>query len=247
MKYVCLMTENIKNGEMKFVVVTGGARRIGLAMATRCLRMNFGVIIPHRNNLREIESAIEVGHIDKTKIIFVECDLLKNVSPLLSIIETYPVEGLINSAAIFEEGFADDSINLARQTGLNAFVPIELISALSENPSAKWAVNISDALIDNTSARFANYRLSKRLIEDVTISLAALYKGELRINCIAPGPVIPSSSDMDFFDRMRNLCPDKKLPTTDDVCYTLENLIRDQDITGEVVTVDCGISATLRH
>lgn len=89
---------------------------------------------------------------------------------------------------------------------------------------------------------------SKGAIEGLTRSLAAEYAGKIRVNCIAPSLTnTPLASGIlrneDAIQRSNDRHPSKRINNPKDVASTAFFLLQDNNITGQIINVDGGMSS----
>ena len=231
------------NGERPLVLITGGVRRLGFLLSTYCLRSGFDLLLPTRCfNGSDMDEWLQLNPTASHRVHIFHCDFSHNFSPLENCFKTTPVTGLISAAALFAPDNPADISLPERLRYINTAIPLALTHLLAENSTGTWAVHISDALIRKGNSCFEGYRESKRELEGSCGELAELYRGKLRINCIAPGPVISRGpEDSLFFSRMRDLSPLKRLPEPEEVCTALGTCIQNTSLTGTVLCVDAGL------
>ncbi len=84
-------------------------------------------------------------------------------------------------------------------------------------------------------------RLGKRTLHDLTRMCAIEYAPDLRVNAVAPGPVLPPpGKGPDAIDHLAKLVPLQRLGDPDEVAEAVRFLIRARYTTGQVLFVDGG-------
>ena len=86
-----------------------------------------------------------------------------------------------------------------------------------------------------------SYTLSKSALYTLTKTMAMRLAPSIKVNGIAPGPIIKSKrqSDKHFNQQIKSTLL-KKAVLVKDLCNTVEYLINNDSITGQVVAVDSG-------
>ena len=86
-----------------------------------------------------------------------------------------------------------------------------------------------------------SYTLSKSALYTLTKTMAIRLAPNIKVNGIAPGPTIKSKrqSDKHFNQQIKSTLL-KKAVLVKDLCNTVEYLINNDSITGQVVAVDSG-------
>ena len=86
-----------------------------------------------------------------------------------------------------------------------------------------------------------SYTISKSGLQTLTKTMAMRLGPNIKVNAIAPGPTIKSKrqTDRHFRNQVKSTLL-KKSVRLEDICDTVEFLINNNSITGQVVTVDSG-------
>lgn len=225
------------------VLITGGVRRLGFQFSLCCLDMGYDLLLPTRQFAGSpMQEWLSAKPSMTERVTIIACDISTDLTAIEKLFETLEISGLICAAALFiPDNPADPSLE-QQVRHFNTDIPVQLTHLLAHNPAGCWAVHISDALIREGSTLFESYRASKRALETAVPALAEQYRGKMRVNAIAPGPMLMRGpEDQVFFDRMQDLSPQKRLPDAQEACASLRDLIRDGQRTGEIVCVDAGL------
>ena len=210
---------------MKSVLVTGGTVRLGKAIAERLRAEGWRVLT---SSHRADAGADLVADLAEPR------SAAKLYAAALQILGGTPPDALVNNAALFTgDAAAIAAVNLespkkltmlmaGRETGVGAVVNILDAGVLSCNRLQSTAVDC--------------YRKSKRALLDFTRSAAATFAATLRVNGVAPGPVLAPTevhvkADAMLLDRR---------PTADDVAAAVSYLLGAASVTGTVIPVDAG-------
>ncbi len=230
----------------KRLLITGGARRIGAAVAQKAAEAGCTVLLGYCNSASEADELLaklpDGGH---RKI---QADLSTSDGVKKLIDEAGNFELLVNSAAIFHK--PDSPEDLAAEKlyhQINFLAPKALLEYLfSQNIPNCAAVNITDtfALMSGKGA----YWQSKRDLTELTISLAEKWaENNCRINAVAPGAVLPPPwAPESRMEKILSQVPLRRAVTVEDIARTVMFLLESDSITGTIIPVDCGISAKLR-
>ena len=90
-----------------------------------------------------------------------------------------------------------------------------------------------------------SYTLSKSALYTLTKTMAMRLSPNIKVNGIAPGPTIKSKrQSAKHFDKQAKSTLLKKPVATQDICDTVEFLIDNNSITGQIVAVDSGQNLT---
>jgi NAD(P)-dependent dehydrogenase (short-subunit alcohol dehydrogenase family) len=187
-------------------LITGGARRIGRAIALALAAAGYAIVLHVRHSdehadalMREIEERGGRAHI-------VEGDLadpaaVDRIVPAAAAFGSLTL--LVNNAAGFgEDAFgALDRARFEHTLAVNLGAPVFLAQAFAaQAPDSSAIVNILDQRVLKPTPRFFSYALSKAALHAATVTMAQALAPRLRVNAVAPGPTLPSprQSEADF-------------------------------------------------
>jgi len=102
-------------------------------------------------------------------------------------------------------------------------------------------INIIDQRIFNLTPYFMSYTISKSGLQTLTKTMASRLGPNIKVNAIAPGPTIKSKrqTDRHFRNQVRSTLL-KKSVRSEDICDTVEFLVNNNSITGQIIAVDSG-------
>jgi pteridine reductase len=104
-------------------------------------------------------------------------------------------------------------------------------------------VNITEAGVGKVWTGFPAYLVSKAGLEALTRIQAKTYAPNIRVNAIAPGPVLPSTEiSADEWEKLLNRLPLKHPASLEEISMALEFLIQNESVTGQTIVVDSGYS-----
>jgi enoyl-[acyl-carrier-protein] reductase (NADH) len=90
-----------------------------------------------------------------------------------------------------------------------------------------------------------SYTLSKCALYTLTKTMAMRLSPNIKVNAVAPGPTIKSKrQSIKHFNEQAKSTLLKKPVGLNDICDTVEFLINNNSITGEVIAVDSGQNLT---
>jgi 3-oxoacyl-[acyl-carrier protein] reductase len=241
---------------MRNVLVSGGTRGLGLAVARRLAKDGFAVYAIGRKESPALEAAI--AREPAGRLNFVPFDLL-NVDAIPGLIrelkaEHGPFYGLVNNAALGTAGLLSNMHNsqIERLVKLNTLSPIILTKYVTRAMMAAGEgriVNISSIAGFTGYSGLSVYGATKASLLGFTRSLAR-EAGPLGItvNAVAPGFMetgMTGGMDQDQRDKIANRAALKRLVDVEDVANAVSFLMSDsaRNITGTVVTVDAGNTA----
>ena len=237
--------------EARKIIVTGGATRIGAAIAEKLSGPNIEIIIhfnKSKSNAEKIKKRLEKFG---TKVYLARGDLSKE-SDILRIIKFSKLkmkffDCLINNASLFEN---DKLINFTSKSwenhiNTNLRAPALLSKEFSKNVRGKNnnIINIIDQRIFKLTPYFLSYTLSKTGLYTLTKTSAMSLSPNIRVNGIAPGPTIRNKRQSEkHFKNQYLATPLKKRVNVKEVCNAVDFFIKNSSITGQVLAIDSGQS-----
>lgn len=223
------------------MLVTGGAKRLGAAIARAVAAAGHEVVIHYGTSRDEAEAlAAELGGVA------VDGDLtdLERLPALFAeACAAGPVDGLVNSASLFEfdAPAAIDTALAARLYSVNALAPALLAAALAAQGRAGAVVNLLDQKLANPNPDFFSYTLSKTALEGATVLMAQAFAPRVRVNAVAPGLTLPSGDQTEAEFRAvasQNLL--RHPVGAERVAEAVVYLLGAESVTGQTLFVDAG-------
>jgi NAD(P)-dependent dehydrogenase (short-subunit alcohol dehydrogenase family) len=234
--------------EIKNVLVTGAAKRLGRAIALHLAGAGWNVAIHYHGSAAEAESAAAEARALGVKAATFKADLSREADTAQLVGraagEIGPLTALINSASLFEN---DDWRSASRaswdahmETNLRA--PFLLSQTFARQVRGKGAiVNIIDQRVLKPTPQFLSYSLSKAGLYWLTTTLAQALGPNIRVNAVGPGPTIRNArqSEADFA-RQRDATVLKHGAEPEDVARAVRYLLEADAVTGQMLAVDGG-------
>lgn len=244
---------------MRKVVVTGGSRGLGLAIARRLAACGYCVIVVARNESDPLASAMrELKNDGAGEIRFVRFDLA-DVEGIPALVKSMrqqfgAIYGLVNNAGLGTEGLLATMHNsqIEALVRLNTLSPIILTKYLVRAMMADGdgrIVNVSSIIGSTGFSGLAVYGATKASLIGFTRSLAReVGRLGLTVNAVAPGFVdtdMTRGLDDAQRERVARRSALGRLAEAQDVASAVEFLLGDgaRHITGTVLTVDAGSTA----
>lgn len=228
----------------RLALVTGGAVRVGAAISRALADAGYTVAV-HAWHHAEEASALALAIKGHALI----ADLLdpQGVSAVIDQLDALPgrLEVLVNNAAIFEAA-APESVSAEvwqRHLTLNLTAPFQLCQAAHPRMSAGGhIVNVLDISADRPYPRHVHYSAAKAGLLALTHGLAVAWAPTIRVNAVAPGPVLPpAGADESQFAARTARIPQGMLPGAQAVAEAVRFLVEGpHGITGAVLPVDGG-------
>jgi len=234
--------------ENKFVLVTGGARRIGRSIALAVARSGSDVAVHYWESQAEAESICAEIEALGRKAIMVQADLAQpeQASTLVShVLEYGSLVGLINNASIFEKlNWENSSLeDWNRHLMINLTAPFLLSQAFARALSPREQgriINLLDWRVMRPSADHLPYSISKSALASLTQSLASALAPHITVNGLALGAVLPPI-DGNLDKNLIKKIPSGRWATLGEINQALLFLLTGPtSITGEIIYVDGG-------
>ena len=243
----------------KVVLITGGARRVGAAIARRLHAGGANLVIHYRSSATEARALKdEILAARSNSVVLVQADLLKmaNLSTLVkeSVKAFGQLDALVNNASSFYPTPVGDITEQAWDDlmGTNFKAPLFLAQAAARELRKQHGaiVNIVDIHAEFPMKGYVVYTAAKAGLLALTRSLARELGPEVRVNGVAPGTILWPEDDAWKDDlarqRIMNQTALKRIGEPDDVAKAVEFLIASAPfITGQVIAVDGGRSVML--
>ena len=237
--------------EAQRIIITGGATRIGAAIAEKLSGPNKQIVIQYNKSKSKAESLKKKLQNYGTKIYLIKGDLSKE-KDIIKIIKFSKskmkfFDCLINNASLFEndkiENFTSKSWKNHISTNLKA--PALLSKVFSKNIRGKNnnIINIIDQRVFKLTPYFFSYTLSKTALYTLTKTSAMSLSPNIRVNGIAPGPTIKNKRQSEKHFKSQYLAtPLKQQVDVNEICNAVDFFIKNSSITGQVLAIDSGQS-----
>jgi NAD(P)-dependent dehydrogenase (short-subunit alcohol dehydrogenase family) len=235
--------------ETKKIIITGGATRIGSAIAKSLV--GFGTKIgihynkSNRSALKLKKELVELG--GDAYLFKADLDNLKQTQSLIK--KAYKtmkgLDCLINNASIFENDNLDNfsEKSFTKHININLKAPAILIQDFKKMIKNKEGciINIIDQRVEKLTPFFFSYTLSKSTLATLTKTAAMKLAPNIRVNGISPGPTLKNKrqSEKHFKKQWKSTLLRKKVDL-DNICNGVKFFIENKSITGEIINIDSG-------
>ena len=240
--------------EKKNLLITGGATRIGKEIALHFSKLGWNIAIHYFKSSSKAKNLKKIVEENSVKVALIKADL-KNTKQVEKIISNAKkklgtIDCLVNNAALFEK---DDILNFTNNSwndhlNINLRAPVILTKQFAKQASKKNIsniINIIDQRVFSLTPVFMSYTLSKSALYTFTKTMAMRLGPNIKVNGIAPGPTIKSKRQtIKHFNKQAKSTLLKKSVRPEDICDTVEFLIKNNSITGQVIAVDSGQNLT---
>jgi len=239
-------------------MVTGGARRVGRAIALTLARSGFDIVVTYKSSAEEAESlAHEIeslgGECEPVRVALDDpASAERAAAELASRLER--LDALVHNASIYSPTPIDELTAHAarRHHDINALSPLLLTKALapllarSSRPGGGSVVAMVDIhAMGRPRLGFSAYAMSKAALHEMVRSLARELAPDIRVNGVAPGvvawPETGCESDRGSQAQYIKRVPMGREGTPEDAAEAVRWLIMDATYcTGEIIRVDGG-------
>lgn len=233
------------------ILVTGAGRRIGFHLAKRLYEEGYSVLAHYRSETDDSRSLAVMG------IPLIQADF-SNTESIMSFIDAVKekcssLRGIIHNASSYE-CTSDDLWQAAEQYeqffNVHMKAPFllnqALLPLLEKNDSAD-IVHITDINVENPTPKFEIYGTTKAGLHNLTLAQAKKFAPKVKVNAIAPGPVL--FSDMHTDDAIEQTLNETLLGREggeEPVFQAVKSVIENDFMTGAILPVDGGRRLTKR-
>ncbi len=235
--------------EARKIIITGGATRMGAAIARKLSGPNKEILIHYNKSKLKAERLKKELSSKGTKVYLVKGDLSKetDIKKIIKFAKSKLkfFDCLVNNASLFEndklENFSLDSWSKHLRTNLRA--PALLTKEFAKNVKGKNnnIINIIDQRVFKLTPYFFSYTLSKTGLYTLTKTSAMSLAPNIRVNAIAPGPTIKNQRQSEkHFKKQYLATPLKRQVDVEQICNAVDFFIKNISITGQVLAIDSG-------
>ena len=235
--------------EARKIIITGGATRMGAAIARKLSGPNKEILIHYNKSKLKAEKLKKELSNKGTKVYLVKGDLNKetDIKKIIKFAKSKLkfFDCLVNNASLFEndklENFSLDSWSKHLRTNLRA--PALLTKEFAKNVKGKNnnIINIIDQRVFKLTPYFFSYTLSKTGLYTLTKTSAMSLAPNIRVNAIAPGPTIKNQRQSEkHFKKQYLATPLKRQVDVEQICNAVDFFIKNISITGQVLAIDSG-------
>jgi len=254
------LSSNINKPKNPVALITGGANRIGKILAINLAKKGYDLAISYNNSQKQA-LILQQELINKFKIeveIF-QCNLnceveTTNLAQKICNIFGKNLQLLINNASIFEKSqFTDKNFleNFLLNFNIHLKAPLILShhfvkNAINHKIDQANIINLIDCDIFRTKTINFYYLLSKKSLAELTKMVAATASPyNIRVNGICPGFIFDLENNSieeenSRFNSSAMLIKYRNNPQN--IVETLNFIINNSAITGQLINVDCGSS-----
>ncbi len=236
------------------ILLTGGSRGLGLAIAQQQLELGHSVFVVNRSVSPELSELLKQH---KQRAVFVECDLAKTDTVKETVFgrqigNEVPIHGLVNNAAVAYDDLVSnlDPVLVSTMFQVNVFSPMLLTKLVIRNMllhrTAGSIVYVSSICSHKGYKGLAMYAATKGALEAFSKNVAREWgtKG-IRSNCVVPGfmeTFMSSSLSQSDRDKIFSRTSLRSATSIESVASTVGFLLSQasSSVTGQEFIVDSG-------
>lgn len=243
----------------KVVLITGGAKRVGAAIARELHRQGANLLLHYHTSTSEaLALQAELNQVRPGSVAVAQANLL-DTAVLPQLIDTAlqqfgRLDALVNNASSYYPTQLGqiNTMQWEELMGSNLKAPLFLSQAAADalRASQGCIVNITDMHIERPKKHYIVYSAAKAGLVSLTKSLAQELAPAVRVNAVAPGPVLWPDGNQEFDEGYRQQVVNqtllKRTGEPADIAKAVKFLIYDAPfITGHVLAVDGGRNLSL--
>ncbi|WP_229744621.1 dihydromonapterin reductase [Neiella marina] len=226
------------------IIITGGAQRVGMAVAKDLAARGHSVVISYRRDKASLEELQQLG------ITCIQADFSSQtgINQFIAAVKLCcnSIRALIHNASDWQP----ESVNVSPQDTMtqmmqiHAMVPYQLNLALAELLGSNGCgdiIHMTDYVEKTGSKKHIAYAASKAALHNMTKSFAALLAPTVKVNSIAPGLIMFNEDDDEAY---RQKAKTKSLmaiePGANVVIDTVNYILSNTYLTGSCIDLDGG-------
>jgi NAD(P)-dependent dehydrogenase (short-subunit alcohol dehydrogenase family) len=235
----------------KTVLITGGARRLGRAIALAMAQAGVDVAFTFRLSANEAGQTVKQIEAAGVRTLAIECDLRKAEDAAMAVKNVLnhfgQIDLLVNNAGVFQTAAFEDITAEEWDEVFSVNVRAPFLVSQRCIPALRKArgriINLGSLGGEKPWATHAHYCSSKAALHMLTQVMAKALAPEIAVNCVAPGMIAAEGrKDPALLERLASRTPMKTNGDPQDVVSAVMYFANAPHfITGQVLTVDGGL------
>jgi len=222
------------------VLITGGARRVGAALARGFAAQGYDVALHYHQSSHEAQALA-----DEINAPLYQADLTAEGAPqklIAQAVKDFPhLNTLINNASTFRRAHLKDSTeqSIAEDIAINLTAPLNMMREFSAQLQADSGsiINMLDTAIHTTHPAHFAYLIAKKGLGEATKMAAREMIGRVRVNAICPGHLLPTEGEDAYEPTFQPV-----EPTVEQVVQAALMLAQNESYIGQLLNIDGGKS-----
>lgn len=228
------------------ILITGGGRRIGLAIAHHFLNQQQPVIVSYRTHYPAIDGLKEAGAVCIQADFCHDEGILAFAEEVKSI--TSGLRGIIHNAGSWvpEKAGTPTADVLCAMMQIHVHAPYLLNHALENllrghGHAGGDIIHFTDYVVERGSDKHIAYAASKAALDNMTRSFARKLAPEIKVNAIAPSLILfNEGDDAEYRQKALNKSLMKIAPGEKEVIDLIDYLLTSRFVTGRSFALDGG-------
>ena len=229
------------------ILITGGAKRIGRALALALSQEGYKIALHCHLSKKEGQALCQTINKAKGHAKLFECNLGSEAQSLKLIRqvkkECPDLCALVNNASIFKRSrISSSSMKMFHDNlHINFIAPYIFTKHFAKYAKTGSIINILDTNIVSHTSTHADYLLSKKALAQLSALSAVELAPRLRVNAVAPGLILPpKDKTQSYLTKRSKIIPLKKHGSPKHIVQAVLFLLENDFITGETIFVDGG-------
>lgn len=231
-------------------LVTGGARRLGRAIALALAGAGCDIALHVRAPSAEAEATLAAIRATGRRAALLTADLTREAATAgligAATAAVGPLGILVNNASVFERDAWDTATRASWDAHLepNLRAPFVLTQGFARALPARAegaVINMLDQRVWSLTPYFVSYTVSKAALWALTQSLALALAPRIRVNAIGPGPALPSARQTEAqFAAQCAMTPLGRGTSPEEVARAVLAILSLPAMTGQMIALDGG-------
>lgn len=234
----------------KRALVTGGAVRVGRAIALALAREGCDVAVHYRSSARAAQATAEELRALGVRAALVQADQAREGDPERTVAEAAAALGGLDFVVLSAAGFEKAKATAIDRARFEAMIAANLtgpfLVARAAYPHLRAARGAIVTIVDLCGTSqvwkgYAHYAAAKAGLAALTRQLALEWAPEVRVNGVAPGTVAPpEGTPPEELERLLRRIPLGRAGDPSDVAAAVVFLLGQPFVTGQILAVDGG-------
>lgn len=236
-----------------WVLITGGAQRIGRAVALHLHQLGYNIALHYsrsKSNAEAVCDQLNGSRANSCRLFQADLSQAQEIAQLIEQVSQQcpTLKVVINNASLFTtDKSVIDHQALTSLLSVNLMAPYLIVQGvkrlLADNQGC--VINLIDIHADRPLLGHGLYSMSKAALKMATYSLAQELGAKVRVNGVSPGAILwPEQANDAAQAQVLTQIPLRRCGSVEDIAHAVNFLIDAHYITGQVIAVDGGRSAT---